>query len=210
MGLGGVILAAGESNRMGRDKALLPWPPAIAVANSTARTSGTLLSRAIEGFNKHCDFVVVVAGKNAATLRSVVDGLGAILVVNPAPERGQFSSLQTGLREVINRGWDSAMITLVDRPAPGGATFEHLLTSFATRAHETWAVVPEFEGRHGHPILIAREMIEAFLKAPAAANARDIEHSSQKHIAYVPVDDRRAVMNINTPEDYASLRSSSL
>src|SRR5215470_16647442 len=96
-GLGGVILAAGESSRMGRDKALLPWPkePQNAVP---VRPTGTIVSTAIDALSTHCDMVIVVAGKNEPNLRSVVYGCGAFLVQNPAPERGQFSSLQTGLR----------------------------------------------------------------------------------------------------------------
>jgi CTP:molybdopterin cytidylyltransferase MocA len=69
-------------------------------------------------------------------------------------------------------------------------------------------VIPEFEGKHGHPILIGREMIELFLRSPATANARDIEHANQKHISYPSVDDSRVTVNINTPDDYAGLGSS--
>lgn len=207
MGLGGVILAAGESTRMGRDKALLPWPPASKSANSRVVSAGTLLSAAIDAFAGYCDLVIVVAGKNEEALRPVAFGCGASLVKNPAPERGQFSSLQTGLREVLNRGRDTAMVTLVDRPPPQARTLETLLDSFASRKRNIWAVVPEYQGKHGHPILIGREMMEAFLKAPATANAREIEHTNEEKIAYVPVDDSRVAANVDTPEDYSSLES---
>jgi molybdenum cofactor cytidylyltransferase len=100
------------------------------------------------------------------------------------------------------------MITLVDRPPAKAATFSRLLEAFQGRDRNTWAVVPEYEGKHGHPILIGREMIEVFLRSPATANARDIEHANQQHITYVPVDDSRVTVNINTPEDYARLGTS--
>src|SRR5271166_570113 len=109
----GVILAAGESSRMGRDKALLPWPPP---SGSTTIPTDTFLSAAIRLFSSHVDEVLVVVGKNEAALASVVYANGATLVVNPAPERGQFSSLRVGLHQILNRGRDAAMITLVDRP----------------------------------------------------------------------------------------------
>ena len=51
-------------------------------------------------------------------------------------------------------------------------------------------------------------MIEAFLKAPATATARDVEHRHQNHISYVQVNDPHVTMNVNTPEDYAALVSS--
>src|ERR1700722_2387048 len=174
----GVILAAGESSRMGADKALLPWPPAV---EGRPRTNDTFLSATIRSLSLSTDFIIVVAGKNEAAIAPVAYAEGASIVVNPDPERGQFSSLQTGLHEVMNRGRDAAMITLVDRPPAKSATFSKLLDAFETRNRNTWAVVPEFQGKHGHPILIGREMIEMFLRSPATANARDVEHANQKH-----------------------------
>jgi CTP:molybdopterin cytidylyltransferase MocA len=65
--------------------------------------------------------------------------------------------------------------------------------------------VPEFSGKHGHPYLVGREMMEAFLRVPPTSIARDIEHQHQEHIQYLRVDDPLVALNINTPEDYAGL-----
>jgi molybdenum cofactor cytidylyltransferase len=202
MGMAGVILAAGESTRMGTDKALLSWPPIESHA-----PGGTLLSAAINTLSEFCDLVIVVAGKNEAALRPVIYGCGAFLTPNPNPDLGQFSSLQIGLREVLNQGRDNAMVTLVDRPPPQSQTLQRLMAEFNGRNHSVWSVVPEFQGKHGHPILIGREMIEAFLKAPTTTTARDIEHANQQRILYVPVNDPCVSANIDTPEQYASLQS---
>jgi len=110
----GVILSAGASSRMGRDKALLPWPPAA--PGSAHSPSETLLSAAIAALQPFTQAVIVVAGKNAVNLAPVIAATGARLVENPAPDRGQFSSLQVGLAEALNQGFDAAMITLVDCP----------------------------------------------------------------------------------------------
>jgi molybdenum cofactor cytidylyltransferase len=198
----GLILAAGESSRMGRDKALLPLPP-LAAGQSVSRA--TFLSGAIDSLSSSTEFVLVVVGNNEAALAPVIYACGASLVVNPDPSRGQFSSLQVGLQEVLNHGRDAAIVTLVDRPPVSPATTQALRDCFAAADQNTWAVVPEFSGKHGHPILVGREMIEAFLQAPATSTTRDVEHKQKAHIQYFPVDDPLVALNINTPEEYAGL-----
>jgi len=197
-----VILAAGESTRMGRDKALLPWPP---LGGAQPASGQTLLSAAIQRLSSWNDMVFVVVGKNEANLAPVVYANGGEIVLNPAPERGQFSSLQVGLHEVLSRGRDAAMVTLVDRPPAEAATLQILRDAFAEAPPHIWAVVPEHAGRHGHPILIGREMIEAFLRAEPSATAREIQKQNQEHIQYVAVNDPWTAANLNTPEDYAQL-----
>jgi molybdenum cofactor cytidylyltransferase len=199
----GVILAAGESSRMGTDKALLPWPPLAPGQPSL----DTFLSAAIRSLTLETDFVVVVAGANAAELTPVVYACGASIVYNPDPSRGQFSSLQVGLHEVLNRGRDAAIITLIDRPPVSPATIQELRAAFEVAPENVWAVVPDFSGQHGHPYVAGRELMEAFLRAPATSTARDIEHAHQSHIAYVTVNDPFVALNVNTPEDYAALLS---
>jgi molybdenum cofactor cytidylyltransferase len=200
-----VILAAGESTRMGREKALLAWPP----QTQGATPGGTFLSAAIESLHPFSDLVIVVAGKNAANLAPLVYTTAAALVINPAPELGQFSSLQTGLHEVLNRGRDSAIVTLVDRPPAEASTIERLRTAFELAVgRRQWAVVPEYAGQHGHPFIVGRELIEAFLRAPSSASAREIEHQHLQYIEYVPVADPFVTMNVDTPESYAALSAS--
>ncbi len=199
----GVVLAAGESSRMGRDKALLPWPPQ---KSGAPPQPGTFLSAAIEVLQSYTQMVIVVAGNNAPSITPIVYAAGGFVVVNKAPERGQFSSLQVGLQEVLNHGRDAAIVSLVDRPPARHETLRRLCDVF-TEAYEKdkWAVIPQFDDRHGHPIIVGREMITAFLAAPAVSSARDVEHSLEGRIVYVPVDDPLVVANVDTPEDYARL-----
>jgi molybdenum cofactor cytidylyltransferase len=197
----GVILAAGESSRMGRDKALLPWPP----VEGDRPSKDSFLSAAIRSLADATDFVVVVAGENEAALAPIIYANGATLARNPDPGRGQFSSLQVGLHEVLNRGRDAAMVTLVDRPPASWATVQKLREVFGQAADSVWAVVPEYSGKHGHPYVVGREMIERFLREPATGNAREVEHRVQSHVQYVAVEDPFVALNINTPEEYAAL-----
>jgi molybdenum cofactor cytidylyltransferase len=191
---------------MGRDKALLPWPPQAA---ASVPSQDCFLSAAIRSLALSTDFVVVVTGANEPALSPVVYSAGASMVVNPDPGRGQFSSLQVALHEVLNHGRDTAVITLIDRPPVSANTIQILRSAFEEAASDVWAVVPEFSGRHGHPFIAGRELIEAFLCAPTTSNAREVERRHQAHIHYVAVDDRFVALNVNTPEDYAALARSS-
>src|SRR5262249_41575583 len=158
----GVILAAGASSRMGRDKALLPW------------RDGTFLSAAIRALQPATELVIVVTGANAAALEPIADAHAAFIAVNPEPERGQFSSLQVGLQELLHRGRAAAIVTLVDRPAAEADTVQQIKAAFLSAGQQTWAAIPEFGGRHGHPIVVGREMIEAFLRALSGSTAREV------------------------------------
>ena len=207
VGLCGVILAAGESSRMGRDKALLPWPPAK--QGTATPANGTFLSEAILALRPFTDAVIVVGGRNRDNIAPVAEANGAILLLNPMPEQGQFSSLRCGLSAVLARGPAAAMITLVDRPPPKAATLELLCASFArARALGRWAVAPENEGKHGHPLLAGSELIEAFLAAPLSSNAKEVRGANAQHIAYISVADPWVALNVNTPEEYAALARS--
>jgi molybdenum cofactor cytidylyltransferase len=206
----GVILAAGFSTRMGRDKALLPWPP---VAEGTPAVN-TFLGATIDLLQAYTDLVIVVAGKNAIGIGPIAYEHAAFLAVNPLPERGQFSSLRVGLQEVLNRGRDAALVALVDHPPVLPTTVQQVRDAFLNSGPEVWTIVPEVKRGddlvHGHPIIVGREMIEVFLRAPVGATAREIEHRYQQHVLYVPVDDWRVAANIDAPEDYERLLRSDL
>jgi molybdenum cofactor cytidylyltransferase len=186
---------------MGRDKALLPWP-----AGHPGGLRNTLLGAWIQLLQPHTDMVIVIGGANSRNLEPIIYSLGGFLVLNRTPELGQFSSLRVGLNEVLGRGRDSAIVALVDRPPVQPATMAHLHSAFLGALEQNfWAVVPEHDERHGHPVLLAREMLEALLRAQLTATARDILHANAARLCYVPVDDARVVMNINTQEDYDRL-----
>jgi molybdenum cofactor cytidylyltransferase len=189
---------------MGKDKALLPWPPS---AQPSAGLSDTFLGAHILALRPHCDLVIVVAGANFDELAPVVYSLGGFMIQNSAPELGQFSSLKLGVQDVLNRGRDSAIVALVDRPPVRSETLATLHDEFLAASEEDlWGVVPEYQDKHGHPFFAGRDLIEAFLRAPLTATGRDILHSAAEHLRYVPVDDPYVTLNVNTPEDYAQLR----
>ena len=200
--LAGLVLAAGDSTRMGIDKAMLPWPPP---SRGEAESRHTLLSAALVALDPFTRLNVVVAGKNADAIATMVGACGAYLVRNPKPEKGQFSSLQIGLRELLDRGCNAAIITPVDCPPLSAASLERLRHAFLGAAiADVWAVAPEHDGKHGHPLLASRNLIDAFLKASVTGNAREVLHANASRVVYVPVPEPLAKAGLNTPEDYAA------
>jgi CTP:molybdopterin cytidylyltransferase MocA len=187
-GFAGVILAAGESSRMGHDASLLPC------------RVGTYLSAHIEALRPSTDFVLVVAGTNHAGLEPVVDASGAFLVVKQNTERGQFSSLQLALQEVLNRGRDAALVTPVDAPPARPETIAKLRQAFELADTSVWAVVSE---KAWYPAVIGREMITELLNAPPTADLRTIELQHKQHFAYLPVEEP-AAQNI-TPREHQGI-----
>jgi molybdenum cofactor cytidylyltransferase len=165
-----------------------------------------LLSAALLAFNHFTRFNVVVAGKNADAIATMVGTCGAYLVRNPAPENGQFSSLQIGLRDLLDRGCNAAIVTPVDCPPLSPSSLERLHYAFlGALTAGFWAVAPEHDGKHGHPLLGNRDLIEAFLKADITGNAREVLHAHVSRVCYVPVPESLAKAGLNTPEDYAAV-----
>jgi len=192
----GLVLAAGASSRMGTEKALLEYE------------GRSFLAGAIQLLQSACDSVMVVTGNNTDLLKPVIVQNSAYLIRNWHPEAGQFSSLRLGLRAAIDRGCHGTCVTLVDRPAAEFATLALLKAKFLnSKPEDVWAVVPEVGGKHGHPVVFGREMMEAFLHAEPSSNARELEHQHQHHIVYLSVCDPRVALNINTPEEYSSLQT---
>ncbi len=118
MKIGGIILSAGASRRMGTPKALL------LIENET------FLDRMIRLFSEVCNPVIVVLGSHAEQIRSGVQrGSQVTFIVNPDPERGMLSSLQCGL-EALPEDVDAVMFTPVDHPGIQASTLEKLAARF--------------------------------------------------------------------------------
>ena len=114
--------------------------------------------------------------------------------------------LQIGLRELLDRGCNAAIITPVDCPPLSAASLERLHQAFlGALTAGFWAVAPEHDGKHGHPLLASRDLIDAFLKAPVTGNAREVLHAHASRVVYVPVPESLAKAGLNTPQDYAAL-----
>ena len=190
----GVVLAAGRSSRMGRPKALLP-------AGSAGETFVGRIVRALRAGG--VDDIVVVAGGVAAEINRVLskEERPPRVVINPAPERGQFSSLQVGLRAVSRPGVSAMLVTLVDVPLVTAATVAALLDAY--RQTGAALVRPERGGRHGHPVIFDQSVFGEIRRAPADSSAKEIVAAHLDDSASVPIVEDGPFRDIDTPAEYA-------
>lgn len=184
-----IVLAAGRSRRMGRAKALLRLPG-----------GETFLERLVRTFRAagaHPVYVVhSVAWQEAAELPQAGE---VVAVLNPAPDRGQLSSLQCGLAAIPSSA-PGALFTPVDVPLVAPGTVAALIE--ARHRSRADVVRPERAGRHGHPVLVSRRVIDAIVTASEAETTRTVLGLFADSTLDVAVDDTGAFSDIDTPEDY--------
>ena len=185
----GLILAAGESRRMGSPKALLEFQ------------GETFLDRLIGLFSRRCSPVIAVLGADQETVRAGLRRAGeALIVENPAFRLGQLSSMQCGLR-AMPADADGVLFTLVDHPVVASATIDALLDLGGSAPLR----IPRYDGRRGHPIWISRSVVPQFLALPPASSAKEVVTQHAGETACIDVDDPGILADIDDPAAYYRL-----
>ncbi|MBM3774733.1 MAG: nucleotidyltransferase family protein [Acidobacteria bacterium] len=188
-GLAGLILAGGESRRMGFPKALLSFG-----GSSFADHLVDLLAAV-------CAPVIVVVGAHAEAIRAGMRSPSPALVVeNPDWRRGQLSSLQCGLR-ALPPDCRGVVFTPVDHPNIQPATLAALLEAGGRAA----VAIPRCQGRRGHPVYISQAVAEEVLALSAPASAREAIRRDPDRICYVDVEDSGILDDVDDPETYSRL-----
>ena len=186
-----VILAAGQSLRMGRVKALLPWPP----------HDRPCVIHVIEQLREGgAGAIAVVTGAHHAAIAAIVGDLGRV-VFNPRHDEGQLGSLQAGLAWAFAGSAEWAIVTLVDLPGVAPTTIRRLLEAAATT--NALIVRPTIGAEHGHPVLWHRNAWPLLLDA-GDGGARQVVRglAAAGKVLDVPVDDDAVLRDIDTPSQY--------
>jgi CTP:molybdopterin cytidylyltransferase MocA len=189
--IAGLVLAAGYSSRMGAFKPLLRLGQ-----RSVIETVVGLLQRA--GIAD----VIVVIGHRAQEMRPIVEALGAVPVLNPDFDRGMYSSVTTGIR-AIPPSCQACMLLPVDIPLVRPATIDLLGRTFISRRPSV--LYPVFQGRRGHPPVIARQVFDDILAGDGTGGLRTVLAHHHDRAETVAVYDSRIHRDMDTPEDYAAL-----
>jgi molybdenum cofactor cytidylyltransferase len=190
----GVVLAAGDSLRMGQPKALL--------AHADGRSFLRAACDALVGAGLS-PVLAVLGRQHARLVRELPDGASAIL--NPAPERGQVSSLALGLGAASAAGCASAIVALVDQPDQPSAVLA-LLRAAAER--EPGAVhAPTFRGEPGHPVAFPCSLAPQLAAAGPGEGASHVLERLGTSVRAHPVDSPGILRDLDTPEDLAAWRA---
>jgi molybdenum cofactor cytidylyltransferase len=191
-----VLLAAGESSRMGENKALLPWTdgePLIAYQTRVLREAGY-------------DPIVVVLGHDPYAVNDAIpEDIDLIAVVNDRYQQGRTSSIVTGVLEIATPETDAFAILSVDQPRSAG-----MLRTLreAWERERPYIAIPTLDGRGGHPPLFDGGLITEVLQVTEEEEGlRQVMRNFADGRLFVPVDDPLTCTNLNTREDYeAALR----
>ncbi len=201
----GLILAAGESSRMGRDKALLPYRGRTFIETIVTKLREAGIERVVVVLGHHPEIIQQASGIAGAS--------GVEVVINPDYRRGQTSSLQTGLGALQKpagekRGNETQapkaiVLCLVDHPAFDPATVQALVARFERTAAPV--AVPTYEGRRGHPVLIARPLFGPLLALGPGEGADKVIRGWRSKTEQVEVADPGILVDVDDEAAYQAL-----
>lgn len=189
--LAAAILSAGESSRMGRPKALLPY------------RGRTFLEHLIE-VTRHPRVGVtrIVLGAGADAIRQHLLAVGeagaadpANFLVNAEWPKGQLSSIQCAVRSLPQGLTEGIMLCPVDHALVSAEVIERLIAEFDSK--RAAIVLPTFEGRRGHPVIFRASLYEELLEASAEVGARQVVWAHAEEVAEVAVDEEGVILNLN-------------
>jgi len=190
--IAGLILAAGESSRMGVDKALLTY------------RGRTFLETILQNLREAgIDRVVVVLGHHAEEIKQAVNLHGAQVVVNQDYQQGQTSSLQAGLRALKDADLEAVILCLVDYPAVSAEVVKRLLASF--RKSGAPVIIPTCKNQRGHPVIIGRALFQELLDLSPAEGANSLIRRYRDVTQYVEVGESGILLDVDDPETYHRL-----
>ena len=191
--IGGIYLAAGRSQRMGQPKLALPWMNGLPIIAHMAE-----LFRQAE-----VDPIVIVTGADRSAIEACLEKQPVVTVHNPAySELGMIDSVRIGLRSLQETPCTAVLISPGDLPAMTVETIRSLIATF--KRIRASIVAPSFDGRRGHPVLLSRPEWEAILELDEGKTLRDFLNARPEMIHHLEVSDPGIVLDLDTPEDYAS------
>jgi molybdenum cofactor cytidylyltransferase len=188
--LSAILLAAGESKRMGEPKQLMPLG------------SSTLVGQAIDNLlNASVDETIVVVGHKAEEITKAIATKPVKIMLNPNYRQGMSTSIIAGLILVDPKS-QAVMLALGDQPLVASQTINQLIEAFNNQ--NKGIAVPTHKGKRGHPIIFAIRYKPELMELEGDIGGREILQRHPEDILEVAVDSESVITDINTQEDYQS------
>jgi molybdenum cofactor cytidylyltransferase len=183
-----IILAAGQSRRMGQPKMLLPWGGTTVLGKviETLKTAGM-------------EDLLVVTGGDREQVEAIVQGSARVVFNAEYASLEMLSSIQYGLGAIKPKA-QAALICLGDQPQIQVRSVQVIL-----QEHENTGaslIVPSYQMKRGHPWLAAKEWWDEILEMKPSESPREFLNRHAKEIIYIDVDTPSILADLDTPEDY--------
>ena len=186
-----IVLAAGASTRMGRQKLTLPMPDGRALVRVAVEQ---VLAAGL-------DDTVVVLGADAEAVAAALAGLSVRTVVNPRYAEGQSTSLRAGL-DALPAGTTAALVALGDQPLPDPTVIARLVAALGTSGRPI--AVPVYQDGRGNPVLFAAAVFGELRTVTGDQGGRGVIARDPDRVVEVPVDAPMPA-DVDTPGDYQAL-----
>ena len=187
--LEGIILAAGESRRMGYPKPLLKIG------------SRTFIEQIAETMLAVVPRLVIVVGAHRDRVRAAIPNDARIAIVeNPNYARGQLSSLKIGLG-ALQPDAAGALVHLGDHPLVRVETFRAIVDCYKQTGKQI--VIARHNGHRGHPVIFDRAVFRELETAPEEEGARHVVNADSSRVSYMELPDPGINLDLDTPSDLA-------
>jgi len=189
-----VLLAAGESRRMGAEnKLLLPYKGSV-ILDVVVR----------ELLASNVDEIVVVTGYESERVAKLLDRYSVRLIHNETFKLGMTSSIQCGVREA-SKSSVGYMICLGDLPGIPAAIYSAIADRFAEQQSDTAIALPTVDEKRGHPVVLGAAYRDDILKHKEPNGCNEIIRKNKQRIIYCEVPCEHILLDIDTPEEYAAV-----
>ncbi len=185
-----IILAAGESKRMGMMKQLLPLG------------RSTILECVLDNFLKSkVEEIIVVIGHESAEIVKIIRERKIKIAVNPLYNQGMSTSIVSGLK-LVSSGAQGIMIALGDQPFIDSSTINSLIDAFC--ANKKKIIIPVYQDKRGHPIIFSHNYKEQLMSLKGDTGGREVIERYPDDVLEVNVTCDGVLRDIDTREEYYS------